>query len=339
MNRISDGRGRIPPLVTRPMASLSFDLDDKWTYLKTSGHAEWASLPTYFHRLVPRLLDLLRALNLRITVFVVGQDAALDRNRDLLRLIADAGHEIGNHSFHHNPWLHLYTEAELVRELSLAEVSIERVTGQRPVGFRGPGYTLSPTTLQILAQRGYVYDASTFPSFLNPIARAYFLRGARLCPFGTHVRSKMFGSFTDGFLPNRPFHWTFDNCTLMEIPTTTIPVVKVPFHFSYLLCLARYSSRLALCYFQAALCICRFTGTQPSLLLGPLDLLGSEDDPALASFPGMTIPLERKLSLLSSLLHLYGRHFTVLPILEYARAQQTERMVGAGTSLKALPEG
>jgi peptidoglycan/xylan/chitin deacetylase (PgdA/CDA1 family) len=91
------------------VASLSLDLDDKWAYLKTNGDPVWQSYPSYLELVVPRLLKVLFSHELRATFFIVGQDAALDRNRTLLRGIADAGHEIGYHSFLHDPWLHLYS--------------------------------------------------------------------------------------------------------------------------------------------------------------------------------------------------------------------------------------
>lgn len=47
-------------------------------------------------------------------------------------------------------------------------------TGKRPVGFRGPGYSLSPTVLDVLAERGYEYDCSTLPTYIAPLARAYY---------------------------------------------------------------------------------------------------------------------------------------------------------------------
>src|SRR5207247_3722532 len=109
------GRQLADPTVTnmttpRPIASLSLDLDNKWSYLKTHGDPEWERLPSYLDVVVPRVLDILKARNLTITVFIVGQDAALDKNRELLRAIAAAGHEIGNHSFHHAPWPHPSSE-------------------------------------------------------------------------------------------------------------------------------------------------------------------------------------------------------------------------------------
>jgi peptidoglycan/xylan/chitin deacetylase (PgdA/CDA1 family) len=158
----------------KPLASLSLDLDNKWSYLKTRGVAAWQDYPTYLPLVVPRVLDFLKQRGLTISVFIVGQDAAREENAQALRAIAEAGHEIGNHSFHHEPWLHLYTEAQLEDEMTRAEENIERVTGKRPIGFRGPGFTVSPTTLRVLARHGYRYDASTLPTYLGPLARLYY---------------------------------------------------------------------------------------------------------------------------------------------------------------------
>src|SRR6476620_1543485 len=65
----------------QPIASLSLDLDNKWSYLKTHGDRGWEGFPSYLDRVVPRTLDLFDELGLRITVFVVGQDAALAGNQ------------------------------------------------------------------------------------------------------------------------------------------------------------------------------------------------------------------------------------------------------------------
>src|SRR5215468_7738903 len=100
------------------IASLSLDLDNLWSYLKTHGDPGWESFPSYLELLVPRVLNFLKTRGLTITVFLVGQDAALEKNRELLTAVAEAGHEIGNHSFHHEPWLHLYTTQQLEDELA-----------------------------------------------------------------------------------------------------------------------------------------------------------------------------------------------------------------------------
>ena len=135
----------------KPLASLSLDLDNKWSYMKTHGDKGWESFPSYLGVVIPRFLGILKKHNLKITVFVVGQDAALGENVPFLKLIAKDGHEIGNHSFHHEPWLHRYTRsADRSRRSRRAEEQIERATGKRPRGFRGPGFSLSGAVLDVL---------------------------------------------------------------------------------------------------------------------------------------------------------------------------------------------
>ena len=195
--------------MTKPIASLSLDLDNKWSYMKTHGDAGWDSFPSYLDIVVPRFLNFLEQRDLKITVFVVGQDAALEQNHDALASISAAGHEIGNHSVHHEPWLHLYSKEQIHEELARAEEHIERVTGERTIGFRGPGFSLSDDVLRVLSERGYEYDCSTFPTFLGPLARLYYFLTARLDEKQKNERKKLFGTWDEGFKWLRPYAWEF----------------------------------------------------------------------------------------------------------------------------------
>jgi peptidoglycan-N-acetylglucosamine deacetylase len=311
----------------KPMASLSFDLDDKWSYMKTHDDLGWESFPSYLDILVPRALNLLKARNLGITFFIVGQDAALERNHELLRSITAAGHEIGNHSLKHDPWLHLYSEKEIETEIASAEEHIERASGQRPVGFRGPGYSLTHAVLRVITRRGYRYDATTFPSLLAPLVRAYYLTTAKFSPEQRRQRKMLGGTLRDGLRPIRPYRWRMDNDTLIEIPVTTMPVFRTPIHLSYLMGLRVLSPPLALRYFDAALTLCRFTGTQPSLLLHPTDFLGCDDSQDLPFIPGMNLPSERKLEFVNEVLGRLSSKFTVLTLRQHAlEASQMPRL-------------
>ncbi len=51
--------------MTKPLASLSLDLDNRWSYMKTHGDEGWESFPSYLDVVVPRVLDLLAKRNLR----------------------------------------------------------------------------------------------------------------------------------------------------------------------------------------------------------------------------------------------------------------------------------
>jgi len=308
---------------TKPLASLSLDLDNQWSYMKTHADPGWETFPSYLDLVVPRILNFLKERNLQITFFVVGQDAALEKNREALRSLAESGHEIGHHSFNHEPWLHLYTEEQVEAEIVRAEDAIQDVTGQKPIGFRGPGFSVSQTVIDVLLRHGYQYDASTLPTYIGPLARLYYFMTARLNQEEKSQRDNLFGSFKDGLQPVKPYLWPQkggkSNQQMVEIPVTTIPIFKIPFHVSYIIYLGSFSPVLALLYFRFALGMCRLTGTQPSLLLHPLDFLGREDIQELAFFPAMNLSKDEKLKLVSEVLRLYADYFRIVNMQTHAR--------------------
>jgi hypothetical protein len=143
-------------------------------------------------------------------------------------------------------------------------------------------------------------------------------------------RKKLFGSFRNGFQPIRPYKWRVDGGSvsdgLIEIPVTTMPILKVPFHVSYILYLSTFSPKLALAYFDLALLLCRLSNVQPSLLLHPLDFIGSDDLNELSFFPAMKLSWNRKVSVVSEVLRMFSDQFSVHSIEQHARAiEQTYR--------------
>ena len=302
----------------KPLASLSLDLDNEWSYLKTHGDSQWEALPSYLDVAVPRALDLLGGLDLTITFFVVGQDAALERNHGAIAALSRAGHEIGNHSFNHEPWLHKYSLEQVRDELARTEEALAAITGTVPVGFRGPGYSLSPTVLEVLVERGYLYDASTLPTVVGPLARAFYFRSARLDARQREDRSDLFGSATEALRPLTPYRWDVGADGLIEIPVTVMPLLRVPFHVSYLLYLAGRSPAAARAYFRTALLMCRSARVAPSILLHPLDLLGGDDVQSLSFFPGMAMSGREKRELVAGFLALLSERFEVCTVGEHA---------------------
>ena len=319
----------------KPIASLSLDLDNEWSYRKTHGDPAWVTLPSYLDVVVPRVLDFLEARNLLITFFVVGQDAARPENHKALRSIADRGHNIGNHSFHHEPWLHLYSREQIVEELTRAENVLEEVTGKRPVGFRGPGYSISKTLLEVLAEKGYQYDASSLPTFIGPLARLYYFMTAKLDDKQKQERKILFGTWKDALRPLKPYLWSTDN-SLVEIPVTTMPLLRAPIHFSYVIYLSRFSKTLARAYFHLSLWLCRATGTMPSLLLHPLDFMGREDVSTLSFFPGMDLGVDEKMDLMAYLVDTVRDQFRVVTMEEHARLARLGSLVAIDTQTVAM---
>ncbi|MCT2581990.1 polysaccharide deacetylase family protein [Actinophytocola gossypii] len=275
-------------------ASVSVDLDNLWAYLKTHGDADWERMPSFLPTAVPRLLDVLGEHGVTATAFAVGADAVRDDGAAAVAAFAARGHEIGNHSYHHEPWLHRYSRAELVDELTRTEEAVVAAGAPVPVGFRGPGYSVSPTLLEVLAERGYRYDASTLPTWIGPIARAVHNRTAP----ASDERAELFGGFSRVFAPNTA-HRPRVGDGLVELPVTTMPLLRVPIHGAYALMLYRISPRLARGYVGTALRLCRAFGVGPSLLVHPTDVLGPGEAPGMEFFPGMDVPAADKVALLA----------------------------------------
>jgi peptidoglycan/xylan/chitin deacetylase (PgdA/CDA1 family) len=102
-----------------------------------------------------RRLFVERAMTL--TVYAVGQ--ALERNPEAARAMVEAGFEIASHGWR---WIDYQDvpEAEERAHIQQAIAAIERITGQRPVGW----YTgrVSPNTRRLVVEAGgFLYDSDT----------------------------------------------------------------------------------------------------------------------------------------------------------------------------------
>jgi hypothetical protein len=305
---------------TKPYASISLDLDNRWSYIKTRGARGWEAYPSYLDVFVPRFLDALDELGLQVTVFIVGQDASLPDNRRLLAELVRRGHEPGNHSFHHEPWLHLFSRDRIESEVGETERRIEEATGRKPIGFRGPGFSWSGRLIEVLMERGYLYDSSSLPTHLGPLARLYYFWKAALTTEQKQERRNLYGRLGDGLLPVRQYLLkNASGARLLEMPVTTIPLLKVPFHLSYLIYLSGYSESLADLYLGLALGLCATTRTEPSFLLHPLDFLNVADAPELAFFPGMRIKMEKKRRVFRKAIRRLRERFEVVTMSAHAR--------------------
>ena len=82
-----------------------------------------------------KILALLEKYNIKATFFVVGENVSY--YADVLRREVAAGHEIGNHTYHHTVRAGC-TEDTIHEELYTTAAIIEEVTGQKPTLFRPP---------------------------------------------------------------------------------------------------------------------------------------------------------------------------------------------------------
>lgn len=89
-----------------------------------------------------------------------------ENDPDLAPMICSAGHEIASHGYSHRLVTEL-TPEQFRDELLLTGRILTEQTGQQPVGYRAPQWSLSQDTgwvFEILRENGYLYDSS-----LNPL--------------------------------------------------------------------------------------------------------------------------------------------------------------------------
>ncbi len=156
---MSVGSDPIPNMMT-------VDVED-WFHILDADEAPdregWAALESRVVANTERLLALFAAAEVRTTCFIVGWVAW--RCPELVRRIADAGHEVASHSFWHEI-LHRHDRASLARDLERSRKLLQDLSGQPVRGFRAPGASVTAETawaFDVLVEQGFAYDASICP--------------------------------------------------------------------------------------------------------------------------------------------------------------------------------
>jgi hypothetical protein len=208
------------------LASLSIDLDALEHYHRIHGLPEPSpgEDPVY-GKAVERFGELCARLGVRGTAFCVGRNLEHPRAAAAVRRLAEGGHEIANHSFSHDYALSHRSPVEIAAELRGGADAIARVTGRPPVGFRAPGYTLSPALLSALAADGYRYDSSAFPAlpyYLGKAAVMGVLALTRRPSRAVLDRPRVL------LAPRTPYHPRPDEPYARGAPPAALPILELP---------------------------------------------------------------------------------------------------------------
>jgi peptidoglycan/xylan/chitin deacetylase (PgdA/CDA1 family) len=192
---------------------LTFDFDalSPWALGMAGRNVAALSRGEFGAVALPRILALLERHQIPATFFVPGHTALA--YPDLVRRIRDAGHELGHHGWVHEPLSELdpAQEREVLRR---GLDALEQIAGVRPFGYRAPNVDVSVSTVEILLEHGFVYDASFSGSDFEPY---YLRRGDRFPPDGEYV----FGETVD--LVGIPFSWGLSDFQYFEfVPGVTV---------------------------------------------------------------------------------------------------------------------
>ena len=101
----------------------------------------------------PRLLNILRARNIKATFYMVGSN--VDLYPQVVRRVVAEGHEIGNHSYSHRLFSKM-GDSEIRQELSRTRDAVQRAAGVQPLTLRPPfGGMLTRQREWVNAEFGY----------------------------------------------------------------------------------------------------------------------------------------------------------------------------------------
>ena len=161
-----------------------------------------------------RILAFLQSRDIRSTWFTPGFTIeSYPRECDA---VVKTGHEIAHHSWAHVPPADQNREEEQA-DMERANEAILRLTGRKARGYRSPSWDLSPNTIDLLVQNGFLYDSSLMGADYWP----YRVRQDDIAELGQPYR---FGRETA--LIEMPVSWSLDDYPHFEFlrtPQTVLP--------------------------------------------------------------------------------------------------------------------
>jgi polysaccharide deacetylase family protein (PEP-CTERM system associated) len=145
---------------------MTVDVEDYFHVQAFAGvidRRQWDRYPMRVEQNTRRVLEMFQKYNVRATFFILGWVA--ERCVELVREIADAGHEIGCHGYAHQP-IYGGDEKEFRQDVRRAVGVIEDILGKGVRSYRAPSYSITKKTiwaLDVLGEEGFEFDSSIFP--------------------------------------------------------------------------------------------------------------------------------------------------------------------------------
>ncbi|MEO9702481.1 XrtA system polysaccharide deacetylase [Marinobacter alexandrii] len=146
--------------------ALTIDVED---YFQVAALAEavkyddWPSMEYRVEANTDRLLRLFDNASVKATFFILGWIA--ERSPQLVRRIANAGHEVASHGYSHQ-LIYNQTPALFREETRRSKAILEDILSVGVTGYRAASYSItnqSRWALDILAEEGFTWDSSIFP--------------------------------------------------------------------------------------------------------------------------------------------------------------------------------
>ncbi len=188
-------------------------------------------------------LDIFKRNGIKATLFVVGKDIENELKREIIQRALNEGHELSNHTYSHPGSFSRLSTEEKIFEISKAQEIFKRYFNQKAYGFRAPNFEAGTELIEILNKLGFAYDSSLLPTPYSPVIRQVKSIFNRLCvqkDISYGYLSSILNCLASRYpyIPSDEAIWKrkkqgFEPKSLIEIPVTVSPVLKIPCHASY----------------------------------------------------------------------------------------------------------
>jgi polysaccharide deacetylase family protein (PEP-CTERM system associated) len=157
----------VAPLRTASVLNaMTIDVEDYFHVSAFEGvidRSQWDRFESRVCANTERLLEMFDAAGIRSTFFVLGWVA--ERFPQLVRRLANGGHEIASHGYAHR-LIYNQTPDAFREDVRRAKGILESIAGAAVHGYRAPSYSITTRSLwaiDVLIEEGYTYDSSIFP--------------------------------------------------------------------------------------------------------------------------------------------------------------------------------
>ncbi len=146
--------------------ALSVDIEDWFqvgAFENVISRGDWDTLECRVERNSDMVLELFDQAGVKGTFFTLGWVA--ERYPELMRRIADAGHEIASHGYSHERVFN-FTPQQFADDIDRTRKILEDTSGTQVFGYRAPSFSIdqrTPWAHEILAEKGYHYSSSVAP--------------------------------------------------------------------------------------------------------------------------------------------------------------------------------
>lgn len=175
------------------MLTFDFDAESMW-FSEDENAKRKPSLISHGgygpRRGIGKLLEMFKDMEVPASFYVPGW--TVENHTKSIEAIIEHGHEVGHHGYEHK-YIDPDDPSAEVEEMDRGLEALQKCLGVVPTGYRSPAATSSDKTLQLVKDRGFLYDSS----FLDDV---YPYR--HMMPDGSQGPIEL------------PFHWNLDDSAI-----------------------------------------------------------------------------------------------------------------------------